>query len=225
MKNNKGVLSIITVTLLGCLAMTVTDAYIRPPYAVKSLVKAVLFLILPILAIPRKDGEARKKLLLPDRKGIVVSISLGAAVYALILGAFLFFRRYYDFSGIPALLEANVGVKKDNFLLVSLYIAVCNSFLEEYFFRRFAFLELRERWGRLTAYLFSSLSFAAYHIAMMNGWFSPAVFILAIIGLAVGGAMFDLLDEKGGSIMNSWMVHMFANLAINTVGCILLGII
>ena len=226
MKKDKGILSIIMTTLVGCLAMTVTDAYIHPPYAVKSAVKAVLFLILPLIAIPREGGSTQKKLFhLPDRRGLLVSVFLGGTVYALIFGAFLFIRRFYDFSGIPALLEANVGVNKENFLLVSLYIAVCNSFLEEYFFRRFAFLELRERWGRLPAYLFSSFSFAAYHIAMMRGWFSPAVFILAVTGLAIGGAVFDFLDEKSGGIMNSWMVHMFANLAINTAGCILMGIL
>lgn len=59
----------------------------------------------------------------------------------------------------------------------------------------------------------------------MKGWFSPVLFILAILGLMIGGCIFNYLDEKNGTIFQSWMVHMFANLAINTVGMILFGMI
>ena len=35
----------------------------------------------------------------------------------------------------------------------------------------------------------------------------------------------DYLNERCENIYMSWLVHMFANFAINTVGCILFGII
>ena len=33
------------------------------------------------------------------------------------------------------------------------------------------------------------------------------------------------LNDKFGNIYSSWLVHMFANFAINTIGCILFGIL
>ena len=71
----------------------------------------------------------------------------------------------------------------------------------------------------------SALSFALYHTAMMLGWFSPPLFLLALAGLAAGGVLFDLLDAGSGTIFPSWAVHIFANLAINTVGFILFKIL
>ena len=79
--------------------------------------------------------------------------------------------------------------------------------------------------GERFACLFSALSFALYHTAMMLGWFSPPLFLLALAGLAAGGVLFDLLDAGSGTIFPSWAVHIFANLAINTVGFILFKIL
>ena len=89
----------------------------------------------------------------------------------------------------------------------------------------FAFLVLRRYAGERFACLFSALSFALYHTAMMLGWFSPPLFLLALAGLAAGGVLFDLLDAGSGTIFPSWAVHIFANLAINTVGFILFKIL
>jgi hypothetical protein len=46
-----------------------------------------------------------------------------------------------------------------------------------------------------------------------------------MIGLFVGGLIFDKLNEKNGNILSSWLVHMMANLAINTIGLMMFGIL
>ena len=97
-----------------------------------------------------------------------------------------------------------------------------NSLLEELFFRGFLFLNLKHR-SRRFAYVFSAGAFAAYHVAMMIGWFSPVLWLLVMAGLFVGGLIFNWLNEKQESIYPSWLVHMFANFAINTIGFILLS--
>ncbi|MEG2191896.1 MAG: CPBP family intramembrane glutamate endopeptidase, partial [Oscillospiraceae bacterium] len=68
-------------------------------------------------------------------------------------------------------------------------------------------------------------AFALYHVAMMIGWFRIELIFLAVVALAVGGVIFDFFNEKGENIYISWLIHMFANFAINTVGLILFGII
>ncbi|WP_346888458.1 CPBP family glutamic-type intramembrane protease [Clostridium sp. UBA1056] len=59
----------------------------------------------------------------------------------------------------------------------------------------------------------------------MNNWFTPLLFILLIVSLFVAGLIFNYLNERFNNIYVSWIVHMSANLAINTVGFILFGII
>ena len=66
-----------------------------------------------------------------------------------------------------------------------------------------------------------SAIFALYHIAMMIGWFGVPVILISLLGLFVGGMIFNRFDENNENIYLSWLVHMFANFATNTIGFIL----
>ena len=50
------------------------------------------------------------------------------------------------------------------------------------------------------------------------------VYLVLLAGLFVGGCIFNYLNEKSESIYTSWITHMFANFAINTVGFMLFRI-
>ena len=183
-----------------------------------------MFLVIPVIYFYNKEKEI-KKILIPSKKGLLKSFLLGIGIYAIILGAYFIFKNIYDFSNITDVLTKNVGVSKNNFIFVSFYIAFCNSFLEEWFFRGIAFLNIIKYVGRKKAYFFSSFMFAIYHILIMKGWFSPVIFVIVMLGLIIGGYIFNYLDEKNENIYNSWMLHMFANFSINTIGLLLFGII
>ena len=217
--------ALIAMVVLCCAAMLWIDGVVQPPYAVKSAAKVALFLLCPLL-YTRLDPDFRPRALFsPDRRGLLPALGLGVGVFAVILAAYFIFSALGDFSAITGLLEDTIGVDRNNFLLVAVYISFVNSLLEEFFFRGFAFFALRERVGRPVAYCFSALAFAVYHTAMMLGWWDWWLFALALLGLFVGGLLFDFLNERTGTVWPSWMVHMFANFAINTVGCILFGIL
>ena len=117
----------------------------------------------------------------------------------------------------------SVGVHAGNFIYVSLYIAVVNSFLEEFFFRGFSFLCLKAQTGRKFAFLFSAAMFSLYHAAMTIGWFSPLLLCLILLVLFGTGLFLNYVDEKSQTLYNSYFMHMFANFAINTIGFILFG--
>ena len=118
-----------------------------------------------------------------------------------------------------------MGITAENFIYVSLYISLMNSFLEEFFFRGFGFITLKKYASREMAYLFSSSLFAVYHIGMLVGMFHFGALLLLMVGLIVGGCIFNFLNERNENIYPSWFVHMFANFAINTVGFILFGVL
>ena len=201
--------------------MGLVDAVIQPGYAIKSAIKIVLFLLLPILYSLYDKNCRLKKLFIPDKNGILVALGFGVGVYAVILAAFFIFRDVFDFSALTKSLTAGTGVDKENFIFVALYISFINSLLEEFFFRGFSFLNLKEVSNRKLAYIVSSALFALYHIAMMIGWFALPVVLLALLGLFVGGMIFNYFNEKYNNIYLSWLIHMFANFATNTIGFIL----
>ncbi len=225
MKNIKKTVTICGIVIVFCVIMALVDGVLQADYFVKSAIKIILFLGLPVLyALLDKDLQI-KPLFVIDKKAIKSVLGLCVTIYAVILGGYLLLKDIFDFSAITDALTANIGVNRDNFIFVSLYISFINSLLEEFFFRGFAFLTLKRAATKRFAYLFSAACFAVYHIAMMLGWFSVGVFLMVMTGLFAGGLIFNYLNSKSGTIYPSWLVHMFANFAINTVGFMLFGII
>lgn len=205
---------ILLAVVLACAAMALVETVIQPGYVVKSAVKLVLFAGSVWLL-----GDLRG-MLMP--RGLRTALGLGAAIYLFILAAFFLFRPFLDLDGIAAGLLDKEGVDRGNFLWVALYISVVNSLLEELLFRGLAYLELR-RHTRFAG-VFSAAAFSLYHVAILDGWFSWWVCALCLLGLFLGGLIFSRLD-RGGSILPSWLAHAAANLAINTIGLMMFGIL
>jgi len=217
--------SIVFLVTVSCIVMGLVDAVIQPGYVIKSAVKVPLFLLFP-LVYARFDRNCNlKRTLIPQKSGFKTALLSGVGVYVIIVIAYFLLKDTFDFSAVTTSLNTGVGVNKTNFLGVALYISFVNSLLEEFFFRGFAFLSLKEVSSRNFAYIFSSSAFAFYHVAIMIGWFGAEVIALAITGLAAGGFIFNFFNEKSGNIYLSWLIHMFANFAVNTVGFILFGLI
>lgn len=219
----RSVLWVITIAAICCAAMAFVDGVLQPGYVIKSAIKIALFMLLPLLVSLLNRDVLYLRLFQPRKKGLAVSAGLGVGLYVLILGAYFLIGRFFDFSKIAASLTANAGVTKENFLYVSVYISFVNSLLEEFFFRGFVFSNLKALYSRPFAYIFSASVFALYHVAMMAGWFSPLLFVLVMVGLIVGGMIFNWLNERLDTIYCSWLTHMFANFAINTIGFLLLN--
>ena len=218
----RSIILVLSVAVLCCVAMALVDGILRPGYAVKSAIKIALFLLVPLIASRIDRSVLYLPLLRPKKKGMLPAIALGVGIYGAILGGYFLVSPFFDFSQIAGALTDNAGVTKDNFLYVSLYISFANSFLEEFFFRGFVFTNLKRLSGRNPAYIISATAFSLYHVAMMIGWFSPVLFLLVMVGLVIGGMIFNWLNEKLDTIYCSWLTHMFANFAINTIGFLLL---
>ncbi|MFU7517063.1 CPBP family intramembrane glutamic endopeptidase [Clostridium sp. HCS.1] len=218
--------TIILIVLIGCLIMGFIDAVIRPQYLIKSFIKIILFSIMPIV-YSKYNNELNLSSLfkVKSKKEIIIALLSGVSVFIVILGAYFIIGNFFDFSKVVSSLSENVGVNNNNFLFVAIYISFINSLLEEFFFRGFAFLKLKEVSTRKFAYIFSSLAFALYHVAMMMGWFDISLFLLTIVGLFVGGLIFNYFNEKYKNIYVTWLIHMFANFAINYIGFMLFSII
>ncbi len=212
---------------LFSLAVTFIDAVVQPPYFSKIPIKILFFLALPMLFFVfwREEWSEFKALFRFQKIGLLISFLLGAAIFGVILGGYFVLRGVIDFSGVTASLTSGMGITADNFVWVAIYISIMNSFLEEFFFRGFGFITLKKYVNIKFAYLFSPVLFAVYHVGMLVGMFHPAVLALILFGLIVGGLIFNALNDKFDNIYPSWLTHMAANFAINTIGFILFGVI
>ena len=135
----RSVILIFAVTIICCAAMALVDGVFRPGYAVKSVIKIAMFMLVPLIASRIDRGVMYLPLLCPKKKGLLPAIALGVGIYVVILGGYFLVSPFFDFSQIAGALTTNAGVTKENFLYVSLYISFANSFLEEFFFRGFIF--------------------------------------------------------------------------------------
>ena len=212
---------------LFSIAITFIDAFVHPNYFVKIPIKILFFLALPMLFFVKNKEAFRdfKKLFVFKKNGILKAFLLGLGVYAVIVGGYFLTRNAIDFSNVTSSLTEGMGITAKNFIFVSLYISLMNSVLEEFFFRGFGFITLKKYTTRKVAYVFSSTLFAIYHVGMLVGMFECWALLLLLLGLIIGGCIFNYLNELNDNVYPSWFVHMFANFAINTVGFILFEVL
>lgn len=219
-KTRKNAIIVLLLSLALCVCMGLVDAILSPPYAVKSAIKLVLFGAIPVLYLILTKSLDPKKLFSLKKQHIKLIVPLAVGIFAVIMIAFFALRNFIDFSSVTDSVTADAGVTRENFIFVALYIALINSFLEEFFFRGFCFFSLRPL-GTPFAYVASALLFSAYHVAFMDGWLSPVIFALSLLGMAIGGAIFAFLNHKTESLLPSYFVHMASNLATNLIGIIM----
>ena len=214
--------------LLGISVIGVVDGVVQPPYWIKSAIKVLLFGAVPMVYAGFMDRELELKELFRlsgGSRGLKEALLWGTGVFSVILGGYLLLGNWFEFSQITGNLEQAMGIDRDNFLFVALYISFFNSLLEEFFFRGFACLSLQKYLSRRTAWLFSAVAFALYHVAMMWVAFEPPLVVVSLGGLMVGGCIFNFFNEKYGNIYISWLIHMGANFAINGIAMHLFGML
>ncbi|MBQ1888986.1 MAG: CPBP family intramembrane metalloprotease [Firmicutes bacterium] len=213
-----GMVFALAAAVIFCAVMTVTEQVVRPTYWIKCAVKAGL--ILPALIIYARTFRIDLRDvtgLYPMKAPRSLFLMTGGAC-AVILAAFFLLRGRLDLAGIRASLMSKEGLTKENCLFVFTYIIICNSFLEEVFFRGFLTGALKERMGFWRAAVLSAAFFALYHIGIVSGWFSLPVMALAVAGLMAAGIILQLADRSRGSLKAGWLIHAGANLVINAIG-------
>ena len=222
-RSNIGLILLITLLII---LMYIVDFYIQPGYMVKSIIKIILFLIIPfIYSYKVHITPVMEFFKIKSLKELIKAFILSIGIYIFIIAAYFILKGFIDLDNIKTILDSSLSVNKDNFIYVSLYISFINSLLEEFFFRGFIFFNLNKTMTLVMSYSISAFAFSIYHVAILANWFNPILFMVSLIGLFIGGLIFNKLNIRNGNIYNSWLVHMFANFAINTVGLIMYGII
>lgn len=208
-KNRYLIISCVSIVL-----MFIVERYLQPNYFLKSLLKMILFGGSIIYYLKNNDISFFSFINYKNFKYKKLSIGLAMVTFfGIIIGYFLI-ADFIDAKQITNSLLSKENITAQNFIFVAVYISLVNSFLEESFFRG---LILKESNSFISAALF-----ALYHIGIMTSWFKWYIFLLLILLLFIAGIILNFLTSKNDTFIASWLVHVAANLGINTIGFILL---
>lgn len=218
---------IIITSLIACILLYYIEQVIKVDYLTKTVLKLLLFTITPyIYMIYNKKSNFKLAFNLKgfNKNQLKMGIILGVISFSIILVTYFILKNVIDLELIAQDLQNKSKITSANFIFVALYITFVNSFLEEFFFRGFIFLNLYELKFKKTAYIYSSLIFALYHIAIFKSWFNIWLILLALTGLMSVGFIFNFINTKSKNFINSWIVHILADMAIMIIGFIMFGV-
>ncbi|TCT20920.1 CAAX prenyl protease-like protein [Melghiribacillus thermohalophilus] len=213
--------AIIMISIISVCMMIVAEQLLGFSYLSKTILKIGLFLGIPLVIIRFVWGENILHVL--NLKNTQVSqlktgILLGFLSALTIIGAYLMLQSVIDPSAIINDLKTRLDITFQTYILVALYIAFGNSLLEEFYFRGFIFFKISQNGNKTFAYIYSALLFSLYHLAIFAVWFDVSLLLLALVGLFSIGLIFNYLNTKSGNFLNSWIVHIMADIAIVSIG-------
>jgi len=215
---------IILFVIVGCLLMALVDGS-SMDYVSKALLKITTFLSIPLIYAKWIGKIDLKPFFRFEWKAVRLALSLGLILIALILTLYFVIGSWFDLSILYGILDRNFTAGTLAFLPIAFYIAFINSFLEEFFFRVFAYLSLKKVSSNKFASVFSALAFSLYHLFLMAGLFELWVYLTAICLLAIAGVIFNRLDQRSETLYPSWILHACANWGLNLIALILLKVI
>ena len=194
-------------------------------YPIKALVKSVLFVLIPVVALMCTDKKAlgflkAKNVPLSSWKW---SIIIGLIMIGVVQGVYFLLQGVIDLDSIAWQLEQDVGVNKEIFVYIGLYITFGNSFIEEFFFRGILLVWLAQFWSWRWVSVLSAFLFAGYHVSIFAGWFDWKLTLLSLLGLFIGGVFFNALNKKSRTLYPGWIAHICGDVAVILVGFKMFG--
>jgi membrane protease YdiL (CAAX protease family) len=208
--------------ILIVIALLTLEYILDLSYVSKQLIRIPFMVIIPFYFLKQSKSPilTRVAVFKSTFSDIRISLIAGLVVYVGAIGGYALIYQVSDASLITTTLDS-IGVTKQNIIYVGLYLSFVNVLLEEFFFRGFLYMSI-EKYNIVAAYLVSSFMFAFFHVGIVSGYFELLIFILLIIGLMIVGAFLIFVNRLGKGLINSYIVHMFADLAMFTIGYYLL---
>lgn len=206
------------------------DQWLEVAYAIKCAIKVIMLILIMVGyyclfgvnivrdSIVNFKNSGRKTCYKSFRQRKFFAMGLGLILLVGFPIVFNILEPYIDVNNIVSDFENKYMITSKNLIFYGAYLCLVNALFEELFFRGFLFLEFLKFLKRPTAYILSSLGFAIYHMANIEGWFNIAVMLFVLVGLTIGGLIFNFLDEKGKTFLNSYFVHFCADMGIVMVG-------
>ncbi len=192
-------------------------------YPVKVILRTIMFILFPYIYFKFFCKTSLLKELIfkkLDKHKLFKSVGLGLITVTAIFIAFYICSSYIDFNLISSEFQSKSKVSFTGYIFVALYVTFINSFIEEVFFRGYIFMSIYKLGYKYFGMILSSLLFSIYHITVFFTWFDLNIMILALLGLFLGGMLFCTINTKDKNIVNSYVSHICADIALVIIGFI-----
>lgn len=181
---------ILVVSLAAFIILYFIEQGMGVNYIIKTITKIILFTLIPyvyIIFIKKSNVKNSLNFNYLGKKCLRYGFLVGIITFLIILLAYNILGGYIDLNSISSELQNKSKITPKNFVFIGAYITFGNSFLEEIFFRGFIFLNMYKLGYKKLAYIYSSVLFGIYHIAIFKTWFSLEITLLALFGLIAVG--------------------------------------
>jgi membrane protease YdiL (CAAX protease family) len=167
----------------------------------------------------------RPRLVRPAASELALGFAFGILVMAAMLALYHFALEPWGLFAGPAQ-EVRDKVKSFGvstlfgYVLLSVFYSAIHSLLEEYYWRWFAFGQLRRLAPLAAAIAISSVGFAAHHVLVLGTYFgygSPLTWLFTV-GIVVGGAFWAWLYHRSRSLWGPWLSHALVDATIFVIG-------
>jgi uncharacterized protein len=154
---------------------------------------------------------------------------IGAAFSAVVVGAgWLVFHLALRETEVFTLAAAKIHDRIAQFgidttwkyAILGVFYSLVHSLLEEYYWRWFAFRQLRNLVPFWPAVLVSSIAFAGHHVIPLSEFFREVPWLawLFASAVAIGGIFWAWLYERSGSLYSTWFSHLLIDAGIFWIG-------
>ncbi len=207
--------NIILYSLFAIVSLIVLEEVLVLEYIPKQVIRLSLFLLIPLFGIYyiRKSTLLQEiKFEKPTLQELKIPLLVSIVIFFGTLGGYYMLRFMYDASYVIEGAQ-ELGISPSNVLIWGFYLCFVNSLVEEFFFRGYLFYTLEKRSYKL-AIILSSFLWAVYHVIIFVTIFPIYTVIFSITGLTIIGILLAYINKFGKSFINSWIVHIFADIAI-----------
>jgi membrane protease YdiL (CAAX protease family) len=178
----------------------------------------VYLVAFPLAWMVLVDKE-RPRLPRPRLEGMGLACVSGVVMAALIAASYLYVAPHLiDFPTMRAKLVA-VGFGDERlFLAGAVYWCTANSLLEEYVWRWFVLTRCAALMPRPAAILASGVLFTIHHTVALSVYFEWQANLLGSLAVCLGGATWSWLYLRTKNLYAAYVSHVFADVAIFTIG-------
>jgi CAAX protease family protein len=156
------------------------------------------------------------------RRGLKRSVVLGVTAIAIFWGTYYALAdRLLDKAVIGEKIGERFHVTAENVYWVAPLTIFFNSFLEEFFYRGFAFglLVRRNAW---VGYLAPAAAFTVQHLAFTYHWAGWAPIAMGVVALLVFSLVLQKIYAVTDTLVAPWLIHMFGDVAMMGIAVTLL---
>lgn len=205
---------IIIYSLISIVLLIVLEEVLSLTYIPKQILRISLFLVIPLFGIyvlRKSNLKTEIKFEKPTWKEIRIALLVSVVIFFGTIGGYFMLQFMFDAQTVINGAE-ELGIRPHNVLIWGIYLSFINSLIEEFFFRGYIFYALEAKSYKL-AIIGSSLLWGIYHVIIFVTLFPWYTVIFTIIGLGIIGVLLAFTNRYGKSFINSWIIHIFADIA------------